>query len=63
MYVLIILQLQSAFALELQQLSQAINYATERSLVVIDEFGKVSITRNMTSLEAKRADIDVPVTI
>ncbi|KAI7850915.1 DNA mismatch repair protein MutS [Circinella umbellata] len=32
-------KLQSAFALDIQQLSQAIHYATEKSLVLIDEFG------------------------
>ncbi|KAI9259590.1 DNA mismatch repair protein MutS [Phascolomyces articulosus] len=31
--------LQSAFALDIQQLSQAVHYATDRSLVLIDEFG------------------------
>ncbi|KAI9494539.1 DNA mismatch repair protein MutS [Zychaea mexicana] len=32
-------KLQSAFALDIQQLSQAVHYATDRSLVLMDEFG------------------------
>ena len=33
-------KVQSAFMMDLQQISSAINLATRRSLLVIDEFGK-----------------------
>ncbi|KAF2761501.1 hypothetical protein EJ05DRAFT_174055 [Pseudovirgaria hyperparasitica] len=33
-------KMQSAFAIDLQQVSQSLNMATNRSLLVIDEFGK-----------------------
>lgn len=34
------LQIQSAFMLDLQQISLALSLATRRSLLIIDEFGK-----------------------
>jgi DNA mismatch repair protein MSH5 len=33
-------QIQSAFLIDLQQISLALTLATRRSLVIIDEFGK-----------------------
>ena len=33
-------KIQSAFMIDLQQISSALNLATHRSLVIIDEFGK-----------------------
>ncbi|CAO3634182.1 unnamed protein product [Cunninghamella blakesleeana] len=40
----------SAFSYDLQQISQAIHYATEKSLVIIDEFGKSTNVINGESL-------------
>ncbi|KAI8150273.1 DNA mismatch repair protein MutS [Fennellomyces sp. T-0311] len=42
--------LQSAFALDIQQLAQAVHYATDRSLVLIDEFGSGTESTDGASL-------------
>jgi hypothetical protein len=38
--VLILIQIQSTFMIDLQQISLALTLSTNRSLLIIDEFGK-----------------------
>ena len=40
--------------IDLQQISLALNLATSRSLIIIDEFGKGTDSSGLSSLKAKR---------
>ncbi|KAI9820000.1 MAG: MutS protein msh5 [Pycnora praestabilis] len=48
------LQIQSAFMIDLQQVALAINLATRRSLIIIDEFGKGTDSNGTILLPSER---------